>query len=351
MSLDIKRCKSIDVLQELLDQHGITKFKHIVGFSPKTTRQLRDAQTQIRVLNSRAGQRAILRNKETRKLVRQRSAQRKRDKKERSKFNVFGNLQTSARTNDIAFHLTKEQVGVISSCHCYYCHAPPPVSGDRIDSNGIYTIENMLPCCTQCNMAKQGHLPDVFIGLMQVIAQHLQNASVKFVGIHKKIRRQGYNAYVKSTKDVTLTESEYAFLINSECFYCGMPQCNGIDRIDSAQGHSFDNCRSCCATCNFLKKHKSENDFYAMMNHINERHPILITSRIDKCKMCPKTELLCFNTWLCRVCYFNTYVNTHRTKTRESYVPRVRTCAECNMRRPILAFTSDSETCNDCKNE
>lgn len=40
---------------------------------------------------------------------------------------------------------------------------------------------------------------------------------------------------------------------------------NGIDRIDSSKGYTFDNCRPCCYRCNVAKSDQSESDFYAMI--------------------------------------------------------------------------------------
>lgn len=64
-----------------------------------------------------------------------------------------------------------------------------------------------------------------------------------------------------------LSEKEFKSLIKGNCYYCGeMPSrhqsvsyrndyelVNGIDRIDSSEGYSKNNCVPCCNTCNLMK--------------------------------------------------------------------------------------------------
>lgn len=73
---------------------------------------------------------------------------------------------------------------------------------------------------------------------------------------------------------------EFEQLTSNDCFYCGSKPTqihitrskyipdylhNGIDRVDPTKGYSFDNCVSCCWTCNWMKKNLGQQDFY---NHI-----------------------------------------------------------------------------------
>lgn len=44
---------------------------------------------------------------------------------------------------------------------CLYCKGPLPETGhgfDRIDNSVGYLIENVVPCCTHCNMLRSGRL-------------------------------------------------------------------------------------------------------------------------------------------------------------------------------------------------
>jgi hypothetical protein len=54
-------------------------------------------------------------------------------------------------------------------------------------------------------------------------------------------------------------------LINGQCYLCGIKTSdihfNGIDRYDSNKGYSLENCKTCCTSCNILKKNLSFNEF------------------------------------------------------------------------------------------
>ena len=73
-----------------------------------------------------------------------------------------------AKKRGYIFDLTEEQFFSLTQKDCYYCGAKPNniskylgCSGDylyngidRINNNGGYTIDNVVPCCKICNMAK-----------------------------------------------------------------------------------------------------------------------------------------------------------------------------------------------------
>lgn len=90
--------------------------------------------------------------------------------------------------------------------------------------------------------------------------------------------------YINSAKKKgvtwSLTEPEFDKLIAGDCVYCGSPasegsiysfahrghpenklQYNGIDRIDSTKGYTFDNSASCCRICNRAKSNLSVSEF------------------------------------------------------------------------------------------
>ena len=87
---------------------------------------------------------------------------------------VYGSYTASAKRKGFVFDLTKEQFVVITSSNCYYCGIEPSktyntkkanggliVRGsytyngiDRIDSTIGYIIDNCVPCCKNCNYAK-----------------------------------------------------------------------------------------------------------------------------------------------------------------------------------------------------
>lgn len=61
------------------------------------------------------------------------------------------------RTKKLEFKLTKEEYYKIISNVCFYCSFSLNDYGlamDRIDNSKGYTIDNVVPCCTECNIAR-----------------------------------------------------------------------------------------------------------------------------------------------------------------------------------------------------
>lgn len=82
----------------------------------------------------------------------------------------------NARARSIFCTISFEEFKFISSQSCHYCGTPPEqrpsqrgrasifASGiDRKDNSIGYTSENIVPCCTWCNRAKNNHSLDEFI--------------------------------------------------------------------------------------------------------------------------------------------------------------------------------------------
>jgi hypothetical protein len=81
---------------------------------------------------------------------------------------AYGYYRNGAFARELEFLLTKEEVKDIMNKNCYYCGEPPDKISknkynngdylhngiDRIDSSKGYFIENCVPCCKKCNIAK-----------------------------------------------------------------------------------------------------------------------------------------------------------------------------------------------------
>ena len=79
------------------------------------------------------------------------------------------NYKRSAKEQGYEYTLTEEQFREITQKDCFYCGAKPnnimkhPYSNgdyiysglDRVNNNLGYVIDNIVPCCKQCNQAKQ----------------------------------------------------------------------------------------------------------------------------------------------------------------------------------------------------
>jgi len=84
---------------------------------------------------------------------------------------IYNGYRSKATYKGIRFELSKEEFVKFIKSNCYYCgslpnntfstyrgnqkHIPFKYSGiDRIDSNKGYTVDNCVPCCAICNIAK-----------------------------------------------------------------------------------------------------------------------------------------------------------------------------------------------------
>ena len=65
-----------------------------------------------------------------------------------------------------------------------------------------------------------------------------------------------------------LNDEEFNLFWQKPCTYCGCEiETVGIDRLESDKGYFFENCVSCCSTCNKMKMELSKDDF---INKIKE---------------------------------------------------------------------------------
>lgn len=85
-------------------------------------------------------------------------------------FNDFlSKYKKSANLKGLVFELSRNQFKSLITQNCEYCGIPPSKRApkkcyfgnivangiDRVDNKKGYTLENCVPCCKQCNMAKR----------------------------------------------------------------------------------------------------------------------------------------------------------------------------------------------------
>jgi len=66
----------------------------------------------------------------------------------------------TAKARQLEFSLTFEKYCSLIESGCYYCGFPGPEAGsglDRINCFSGYVIDNVVPCCTECNCAKNAN--------------------------------------------------------------------------------------------------------------------------------------------------------------------------------------------------
>ncbi len=99
----------------------------------------------------------------------------------------YARYAESARNRSFDFELSFEQSEKITKENCYYCGAVPRQMRmfgtkssigfkrngiDRVDNSKGYTIENCVPCCSECNFAKGSMDKDDFLNLVSRIYRH-----------------------------------------------------------------------------------------------------------------------------------------------------------------------------------
>jgi len=131
----------------------------------------------------------------------------------------------------------------------------------------------------------------------KILAGNVLNNSVKSCGCKKKnliqkandkhyennkqfsVEKRMYSNYKLHGKNFELTFETFNNIIKMKCHYCGTEPdhlryskskkfkvlLNGIDRVDSSEGYTNNNCVPCCTTCNYMKNTLKTSDF---LNHV-----------------------------------------------------------------------------------
>jgi len=202
-----------------------------------------------------------------------------KNRKKRELYDVkIQNYKCGAKNRNLNFNLTDEKCIELFNKSCYYCsleNTDEKINGiDRIDSNNHYTIENCVPCCTQCNLMKNNKDQDVFIDLCEHIATYnkLYNGRL-YKNLLKNTKFGKFSEYIKSANKRNikfgLTKEQFIELISKKCDYCGVEEVTyyktvgsgGIDRVNSNKDYTIDNCVSCCGQCNIMKLDYTKNEF------------------------------------------------------------------------------------------
>jgi hypothetical protein len=83
---------------------------------------------------------------------------------------LYGKYKKAAKNRNLEFLLSLDQFKILTSSLCFYCGMPPCRSFnngggksngsyiyngiDRVDNSKGYFLENCVPCCKDCNIAK-----------------------------------------------------------------------------------------------------------------------------------------------------------------------------------------------------
>ena len=86
-------------------------------------------------------------------------------------------LRAGAKRRKIDFDVSLEDYSKLIENPCYYCEGSLPLYGhgiDRKNADDGYVKENMLPCCTSCNIAKQDKTMEEFFLWIETMYSRLQ---------------------------------------------------------------------------------------------------------------------------------------------------------------------------------
>lgn len=184
------------------------------------------------------------------------------------KFNVY---KTRANNKSIPFEISYEQCEKLFNGDCVYCGKPVMndyLNGiDRLFNDDGYKYENCVSCCQMCNYMKKDLDPNVFISICRNILIHLnliegcQDMQFMF-DEHSGSYAQYLFRANKIGLTFEITKDEFNQLCNGDCYLCGKKthkpdHINGVDRLVNEEGYILSNCRSCCSTCNYMKKNYS----------------------------------------------------------------------------------------------
>jgi hypothetical protein len=218
----------------------------------------------------------------------------------------YKTYQMSASDKKLDFKLSVEEFEQMVSLPCYYCGIiqEKGYNGvDRLHSSDPYIKSNCVSCCEMCNMMKGTTGPNTFVSRVEHILTHLkvidgQLCYEDFVDIKPKT----YNDYKKSAdkKGIFFDISQETFNHYKDlpCYLCGKEisdiHSNGIDRFDNTKGYILDNIRSCCATCNYIKRNHEYDAFIQKLclicNYQQDHHvePSLKEEEIHPIVKCDK---------------------------------------------------------------
>lgn len=155
------------------------------------------------------------------------------------------------------------------SLKCFYCNyiSTKDLNGlDRVDNNMGYSADNTVPCCKTCNYMKHQHSTTTFIDHVLQILNFTQHYSSQIptdenFNLPKTNFGTGRRKTVTKQKTTIMARYQKQNIELIECYLCGSTDNLGIDRIDSNVDYTDENCKSCCKTCNIMKKDFSLDEF------------------------------------------------------------------------------------------
>ena len=87
---------------------------------------------------------------------------------------LYTTYKSNAKIRQLAFELALEQFATLVVQPCHYCDvAGVPLNGlDRVNNNKGYIADNVVACCTPCNIAKRDRTAAEFLAWADRLYKH-----------------------------------------------------------------------------------------------------------------------------------------------------------------------------------
>ncbi len=110
----------------------------------------------------------------TRKYQQRPEVKEHRNKRKQTLKGRFETYKSGAKRRRIEWKLTFEEFKIFWQKPCYYCGKEiETIRLDRINAQRDYSIDNIIPCCSECNKLRGKISQEKFIKMCKKIADHL----------------------------------------------------------------------------------------------------------------------------------------------------------------------------------
>jgi hypothetical protein len=192
-----------------------------------------------------------------------------RQKKSKNAYSIFKSYQDGASLINLDFPIVYEDYLLWKDENCFNCGLKdiklPSIGLDRVKNLKGYLIDNIVPCCSICNIRKLSQDPLSFIEKCKDItfAQQTGNCNIKHQAcwpINRKGPEENFENFLKISAlrknpcTVDMDESELKLIKKDPCSYClTTERRRGLDRVDNKKRcYQKDLIVPCCFPCNCL---------------------------------------------------------------------------------------------------
>ncbi len=176
--------------------------------------------------------------------------------------------------------LSRDRFDMIVKSPCVYCGLYFETKGygiDKVDCTGIYSNENSVACCGDCNAAKKQLSVNQFIqAMINIFVQQNLGETMDLQQQYSQLNsipntwQAIQNQCRQFGKTFSLTFEQFTTMRHEACYYCGYNLSDvGLDRIDSDyKSYCVENVVPACVTCNIAKQSLSQSQFYSIVKRI-----------------------------------------------------------------------------------